>query len=62
MQQKRNGWQGIRAIEAFEYEVQEVTSNIVRKMKNCHTTGIPGTKGHFQIKLPLILMVFLMYQ
>ena len=49
-------------------KIKEVISNIVITEKNekrCLTTGIPdclGPKGHFQIKLPLMLMVKYFYR
>ena len=59
-EQKEKGYQGIRATEAFEYE------NIRSDFKHCITEkneqlqGHQGPKGHFQIKLPLTLIVLLM--
>ena len=59
MEQIGKGYQGIRAIEAFEHlsmNKQEVTSNVVipeKKWKTiCQTTvSIPGTKGAFSDKV-----------
>ena len=68
MKQKGKGYQGIWAIdEAFEYENRRSDlkrCNYYEKWKTiCQTTAIniyQGSKGHFQIKLPPILMVLLM--
>ena len=66
---KGKGCQGSKAIEAFIFstKIQEVTSNIVITAKNekqyvRQQLVHQGPRGHFQIKLPRILMILRMNQ
>ena len=53
--EKGSGTKEIQQLKYLSMKIQEVASNVASTVN----TGIPGTQGHFEIKLPLNnVMVF----